>query len=299
MSPIERKVSRASERSNSPAAHRRVHRPQEPMRARERAHLGSRDDLDDFDLDVDLDDPAALLAEFRRLSHRSVELQAALYTVHRDLAAIMRVVGDRLTSNAPPAPMLPPHESRPVPRDLTNIYSVYRVHPDPEGRAHLDRIEPRREFRPLDPESTPEASPGDAPDVADLQILHSPADIHAAARPIFASLDPVREHFVVLLCTADARLQGYRLIASGTANEVLVHARDIIRPAMLLGAAAMVGVHNHPGGNLRPSRADIALTRKLIETGRLADLPLIDNLIISHRGYHSIRRHYPGLFDYP
>ena len=246
------------------------------------------------------DDPAALLSEYRHLSHHAVELLGELHAIQGQLAAIMQVFsgGHLLPGSHQPPAILSPDASRPAPSDLTDIRSVYRVLPDPEGRAHLDIIEPRPEFRPNAPEGTPSISPGNAPDIADLQLLDTPADIHAAARPIFDTLDPTREHFVLLLCTSRAQLQGYRVIASGTAGQVIVHARDIIRAAMLLGAAAIVAVHNHPTGDLEPSRADIALTEKLIETGRLTHIPLIDHLILSPRGHLSIREHSPLLFDH-
>jgi DNA repair protein RadC len=52
-------------------------------------------------------------------------------------------------------------------------------------------------------------------------------------------------------------------------------------------ASAIIAVHNHPSGNLKPSEADIILTKKLKDAGRILDLPLLDHLIVSERGYYS------------
>jgi DNA repair protein RadC len=52
-------------------------------------------------------------------------------------------------------------------------------------------------------------------------------------------------------------------------------------------ASALIAIHNHPSGNLKPSEADIQLTRKMREAGKILDIPLLDHLIISERGYYS------------
>ena len=52
-------------------------------------------------------------------------------------------------------------------------------------------------------------------------------------------------------------------------------------------ASAFIAVHNHPSGNLKPSDADMDLTKKMKEAGKILDLPLLDHLIISERGYYS------------
>ena len=52
-------------------------------------------------------------------------------------------------------------------------------------------------------------------------------------------------------------------------------------------AAGVIAVHNHPSGNLKPSQADLSLTQKLVQAGKMLDLPVLDHLIVSEKGYFS------------
>ena len=56
-------------------------------------------------------------------------------------------------------------------------------------------------------------------------------------------------------------------------------------------AATFVAIHNHPSGNLDPSPEDIQLTKRLQQAGQIIDLPLVDHLIVSDRGYYSFADH--------
>jgi DNA repair protein RadC len=61
----------------------------------------------------------------------------------------------------------------------------------------------------------------------------------------------------------------------------------IFKTALDARATAFIAVHNHPSGSLSPSQADIELTRRLRKAGEVLDLPLLDHLIVSERGYYS------------
>jgi DNA repair protein RadC len=61
----------------------------------------------------------------------------------------------------------------------------------------------------------------------------------------------------------------------------------VLKTALEARASGFIAVHNHPSGNLEPSRADIELTEKLKQGGRILDLPMLDHLIVSERGYYS------------
>jgi DNA repair protein RadC len=61
----------------------------------------------------------------------------------------------------------------------------------------------------------------------------------------------------------------------------------VFKAALDARAAAVIAVHNHPSGNLQPSVADVELTEKLRKAGQLLDIPLLDHLIVSERGYYS------------
>lgn len=89
------------------------------------------------------------------------------------------------------------------------------------------------------------------------------------------------EHLAILLRDIKGRLIRQEIIAIGTLSEVLIHPREILRPAIAHGAASYIIAHNHPSGDPTPSTADITLTKQLIEASTLMAIPLDDHLIVT------------------
>ena len=89
------------------------------------------------------------------------------------------------------------------------------------------------------------------------------------------------EVFQVLLLNTRRRLIGEpEKIADGTLDTILVHPREVFRPAIQNNAAALVLVHNHPSGDPTPSEADIKVTRDLIRAGQLLKIEVLDHVIL-------------------
>jgi DNA repair protein RadC len=89
------------------------------------------------------------------------------------------------------------------------------------------------------------------------------------------------ETFQVLLLNTRRRLVGEPVkIADGTLDTILVHPREVFRPAIEANAAAVVLVHNHPSGDPTPSEADIKVTRDLIRAGQLLKIEVLDHVVI-------------------
>jgi DNA repair protein RadC len=89
------------------------------------------------------------------------------------------------------------------------------------------------------------------------------------------------EVFQVLLLNTRRRLLGEPVkISDGTLDTILVHAREVFRPAIIASAAAIVLVHNHPSGDPTPSEADIKVTRDLIRAGQLLKIEVLDHVIL-------------------
>jgi DNA repair protein RadC len=104
------------------------------------------------------------------------------------------------------------------------------------------------------------------------------------------------EMFQVLLLNTRRRLIGEPVkVADGTLDTILVHPREVFRPAIEANAAAVVLVHNHPSGDPTPSEADIKVTRDLIRAGQLLKIEVLDHVIIGRatqerpRDYVSLR----------
>lgn len=75
----------------------------------------------------------------------------------------------------------------------------------------------------------------------------------------------------------------------GTLDEATIHPREVVHKAMDLGAAAVILVHNHPSGSPEPSRADIQITQRIAEAGRLLGITVHDHVIIGRSGHVSLR----------
>jgi DNA repair protein RadC len=80
---------------------------------------------------------------------------------------------------------------------------------------------------------------------------------------------------------------GWVKISQGGITGTVADPRLIFQAALLTNSSALILSHNHPSGNLNPSQADIELTRKIKEGGKILEISLLDHLIISGDGYYS------------
>lgn len=79
------------------------------------------------------------------------------------------------------------------------------------------------------------------------------------------------------------------LVGEGSIDEAAIHPREVIRRALDLGATALILVHNHPSGSPQPSRADIDITNRIAEAGRLLGVTVHDHVVIGREGHVSLR----------
>jgi len=98
-----------------------------------------------------------------------------------------------------------------------------------------------------------------------------------------------QESFHVLALDGRHALLGRFEVSRGTLTTSLVHPREVFRPAIARGAAAVIGAHNHPSGDPEPSADDLAVTRRLIEAGRLLGIPLLDHVVLGAGRHVSLR----------
>ncbi len=97
------------------------------------------------------------------------------------------------------------------------------------------------------------------------------------------------ERVRVLHLNAKNMLIRDEIISEGSIDQATVHVREVIRRAIDLGSSAIILVHNHPSGDPAPSRADIALTRDIIDAGKRLNVAVHDHVIIAANGYSSMR----------
>ena len=87
------------------------------------------------------------------------------------------------------------------------------------------------------------------------------------------------------------------IVSMGTINASLVTGREVFKSAILSNASYVILLHNHPSGDPTPSKDDIILTKRIIETGNLIGIPLVDHIIIGDNRYVSFRE--SGYMDKP
>jgi DNA repair protein RadC len=115
--------------------------------------------------------------------------------------------------------------------------------------------------------------------------IRGPGDVHRFYAPRLRDL-PVEE-FHVLALGSQSQILADLLITRGILNSSLVHPREVFRAAIAEAAAGIIVVHNHPSGDPAPSADDRAVTRQLVEAGRLLDLPVYDHVVVGGERYVS------------
>lgn len=97
-----------------------------------------------------------------------------------------------------------------------------------------------------------------------------------------------QEYFYCLYLNNKNEVLERKLLFMGTVNKSLVHPREVFKYAYLSSASGIICIHNHPSGDVNPSRDDIILTEKLVEIGRIQTIPIIDHIIIGDDSYYSM-----------
>lgn len=97
------------------------------------------------------------------------------------------------------------------------------------------------------------------------------------------------ERVRVLYLNTQNRLIMDHHVGDGSIDEAAIHPREVIRRGLDLGATALILVHNHPSGNAEPSQADIQITHRIAQAGRLLGITVHDHVIIGREGHVSLK----------
>jgi DNA repair protein RadC len=98
-----------------------------------------------------------------------------------------------------------------------------------------------------------------------------------------------QEELRTILLDARNRLIRVHAVYRGSLTTSLIRTGEVFREAIKAGAAGMIVVHNHPSGDPSPSPEDLAVTRNLVEAGRLLDIPVLDHVVIGRGRFVSLR----------
>jgi len=98
-----------------------------------------------------------------------------------------------------------------------------------------------------------------------------------------------KENFICLYLDARNKLIYKETVSIGTLNANLVHPREVFEPAIRHLAAQIIAIHNHPSGDPEPSEDDLEITKRLMESGKILGIELIDHLIITKERFFSFK----------
>ncbi|HLO59416.1 MAG TPA: DNA repair protein RadC [Bacteroidales bacterium] len=122
-------------------------------------------------------------------------------------------------------------------------------------------------------------------DVPDEVKITGSADVFNLVFPLLTDL--TYEEFWILLLNRSNKVILKQKISQGGITGTVTDIRLILKTALENLATSLILSHNHPSGNLQPSEADIAITRRLKETASLMDITLLDHIIVAGKNYFS------------
>ncbi len=101
--------------------------------------------------------------------------------------------------------------------------------------------------------------------------------------------DRKQEHFLCISLNGAYEVIAVRTVSVGLVNKTQVHPREVFADPITDRATAIIVAHNHPTGNLSPSKDDIAITRQLESAGETLGIRLLDHIIFGHKEYFSFK----------
>lgn len=120
-----------------------------------------------------------------------------------------------------------------------------------------------------------------------VDSLRSPEMIVQVMNEVVHAEELAEEHIWLLAMTVKGRLIGMFEIAHGTVDGCMTSPREIFTRACVCGAARIVLVHNHPSGEVIPSKPDDLMTQRIAEAGKIMNIQCLDHIIIGYRAYYS------------
>jgi DNA repair protein RadC len=112
----------------------------------------------------------------------------------------------------------------------------------------------------------------------------------SVVKAIRASIkDKAKEHFKLILLDTRNKIIGISTISIGTLNASLVHPREIFKEAIIHNSASVVLAHNHPSGDPEPSDEDLTITKRLVDSGKILGIEVIDHIIIGKTNFSSFK----------
>lgn len=120
-----------------------------------------------------------------------------------------------------------------------------------------------------------------------IRKIRSPADVYSMLYPKLRELK--KERLTTLHLNTKNEVIREEVVSIGSLNANIVHPREVFRSALMEASASVILTHNHPSGDPSPSREDIAVTKKLVEGGKILGIDVLDHVIIGDGSYVSLK----------
>lgn len=98
-----------------------------------------------------------------------------------------------------------------------------------------------------------------------------------------------KEHLKSLLLDTKNRVLAIRTVSIGDLSSSIVHPREVYKDAVIASAAAIIVAHNHPSGDPTPSAEDVAVTKRLIQSGEIMGIDLLDHIVLGDGTFVSLK----------
>ena len=125
------------------------------------------------------------------------------------------------------------------------------------------------------------------------QIISNPQAVHEVLSSVLSAeseVDRMKEHFWVIGLNTRCAIQYIDLASLGTLNASLVHPREVFRFAIFKAVSSVILSHSHPSGDPEPSEDDLAITKRLMEAGKILGIEVLDHIIIGdHTSFYSFK----------
>lgn len=96
-----------------------------------------------------------------------------------------------------------------------------------------------------------------------------------------------QEYFICIYLDVSKKLIHEKVLFIGTLNRSLVHPREVFKEAYQVSASSIICIHNHPSGEVLPSKEDVLFTSQLVKVGKMLGIEVIDHIIIGEDKYYS------------
>ena len=120
--------------------------------------------------------------------------------------------------------------------------------------------------------------------------LNTVGKVHEMFKSYFLNLK--QEKFMAIYLDTKKCLISYKILFVGTIDSTTIHPREVFNEALKVHASSIIVMHNHPSGDLSPSKNDKIVTNHLIESGKIIGIPLIDHIITNGERYFSFSDEY-------